>query len=354
MSSGLYVDLNTGNVNAGTWSLRNAVINGGFTVNQRGTSTNVAAPTAVPSAPPGGWVADRWNVYRGGWATNMTIALGTLATTDLPFTDAGLTKFARMQRSVGDTNTQQLFLTYNFETQDSLMYVNKQVSLSLYYRTGANFSGTVLNTSIVTGTGTDQALRNGLTGMLFTIATTSTASTSWKRIMLTGTVPATATQICIMIDYTPTGTAGAADYVDITGVQLERGAVATPFEVRPFAVELQLAQRFYEIIRIPVNSYLGIYAGSSVDTFFGQTIYCQQTKRGVPSVTIQYVAGSTYWAIPGIISVSAGTFSGLTVGNKTVSSFALNQSRTAGVGTPVNGNVYTFEPSFNCLCDAEL
>jgi hypothetical protein len=34
--------------------------------------------------------------------------------------------------------------------------------------------------------------------------------------------------------------------VDFTGVQLEKGSVATPFEVRPFATELALCQRYYQ------------------------------------------------------------------------------------------------------------
>jgi hypothetical protein len=37
------------------------------------------------------------------------------------------------------------------------------------------------------------------------------------------------------------------NYVEFTGVQLEKGTIATPFEFRPFAVELQLCQRYYEI-----------------------------------------------------------------------------------------------------------
>jgi hypothetical protein len=40
------------------------------------------------------------------------------------------------------------------------------------------------------------------------------------------------------------GNAGATFY--ITGVQLEAGSVATPFERRPFGTELQLCQRYYQ------------------------------------------------------------------------------------------------------------
>lgn len=37
----------------------------------------------------------------------------------------------------------------------------------------------------------------------------------------------------------------AGNYIEFTGVQLEKGTVATPFEQRPFATELALCQRYY-------------------------------------------------------------------------------------------------------------
>ena len=41
----------------------------------------------------------------------------------------------------------------------------------------------------------------------------------------------------------PYATVGS--YFNVTGVQVEKGNLATPFEFRPFAVELQLCQRYY-------------------------------------------------------------------------------------------------------------
>ena len=52
--------------------------------------------------------------------------------------------------------------------------------------------------------------------------------------------------MCLRFSYTPVGTAGNADHFDVTGVQLELGNVATPFEVRPFSVELATCMRYYE------------------------------------------------------------------------------------------------------------
>ena len=59
------------------------------------------------------------------------------------------------------------------------------------------------------------------------------------------------------------GTSGATFY--ITGVQLEAGSVATPFERRPYGTELALCQRYY--FRMKANSTSSIFAISyNVDT----------------------------------------------------------------------------------------
>jgi ABC-type glycerol-3-phosphate transport system permease component len=58
--------------------------------------------------------------------------------------------------------------------------------------------------------------------------------------------------------YTPSGTASGFDYFDITGVQLEKGPVATPFEIRPYATELALCQRYYSNVSIPSSHTIAV------------------------------------------------------------------------------------------------
>jgi hypothetical protein len=63
--------------------------------------------------------------------------------------------------------------------------------------------------------------------------------------------------------------ATAGNYIELTGVQLEKGTVATPFEVRAFAQELALCQRYYQVYNTSggsgvSNGILAIgHAGSS-------------------------------------------------------------------------------------------
>jgi len=84
------------------------------------------------------------------------------------------------------------------------------------------------------------------------------------------------------------GTNGATFY--ITGVQLEAGTTASPFEYRQYGTELLLCQRYCEVWRFQTSSPTDRY---SLGTGWGnaQQIYpLLVQKRGNPTVTIQ---GST-------------------------------------------------------------
>jgi hypothetical protein len=72
-------------------------------------------------------------------------------------------------------------------------------------------------------------------------------TTTWQRFSTTATISSSATQLAINLFYTPVGTAGAADYMEITGVQLELGSVATTFKRAGGTIQGELAacQRYY-------------------------------------------------------------------------------------------------------------
>ena len=87
------------------------------------------------------------------------------------------------------------------------------------------------------------------------------------------------------------GTNGATFY--ITGVQLEVGSTATPFERRMYGTELALCQRYYEksfpVNTAPVNDvhYMATTATAyDTNSFIAPYISFKTPKRAAPSVTL--------------------------------------------------------------------
>ena len=81
------------------------------------------------------------------------------------------------------------------------------------------------------------------------------------------------------------GTLNATFY--ITGVQLEKGSTATSFDYRPYGTELDLCQRYFEIVGATANSLLfQTYAGGATSGNQRQSLYYKVLKRTVPTATI--------------------------------------------------------------------
>jgi hypothetical protein len=225
----------------------NHVINGGQDFWQRGTSF---------TAGNGVYTADRFMALFGvgvGTASRQT----TSDTTNLP----EIQYCARVQRNSGVTATGLIYYFSTLESAESTQLQGKTVVLSFWARRGANFSGgsNTLSAEIRQGTGIDQNMLTGLTGETTVVGQNVTMTTSWQRFQITGTVASTTTQLGFRFYYAPTGTAGAADYFEVTGVQLELGSVATTFQRSGGTLqgELSACQRYF--IR-----YAGTPAGGAV------------------------------------------------------------------------------------------
>jgi hypothetical protein len=156
---------------------------------------------------------------------------------------------ARVGRASGNTNTTNFFIGQSYESINSTKLAGKTVTISYYARAGANYSSAsnTLNVYAGWGTGTDQNIFAGFTGQTSLGVSNGTLTTTWQRFTTTGTLGATATQFGLYFGYTPVGTAGAADYFEITGVQVEIGSTATPFQTATGTIQSELAacQRYY-------------------------------------------------------------------------------------------------------------
>ena len=240
---------------------KNAVINGDCLVAQRGTSALTLSATAQ-------YPVDRFFAVGHSGATAQQIT----SISNTTFKNA-----VRVQRTAANATTSDLSFTQTFETNTSIPFQGKTVTLSFYARAGANFSPTsgTLTSRVYTGTGTDQGgFGFSWTGTANPINQGNTLTTSWQRFTATGTISSSATQIQVFFFCTPTGTAGAADYFDITGVQLEQGSVATSFQTATGTIqgELSACKRYF-------NRMV-----DATGTAMPGPIYCDTTSRGIMSL----------------------------------------------------------------------
>ena len=272
----------------------NGIINGGFDIWQRGTSiANTASYTQ--------YCADRFQVNRAGLATGATISRQSSGFTSIQYA-------ARVQRDSGNTNTGAIYFLTALETADSYRFAGQAVTISFYARAGANYSSasSALGVRLDYGTGTDQSLGTGFTGQTAVVNQTATLTTSWQRFTYTGTVSASATEIGFYSFYTPVGTAGANDYYEITGIQLELGSVATTFKRSNGAGgtiqgELAACQRYY-FRSTPLSSFGWLGSGiaqSTTATSIAVTLPSQMrvVPTSVDFSTLALVDGVTSTAV---------------------------------------------------------
>ena len=260
-------------------SHRNMIINGAMKVAQR-IGGVIGSSGAVTTS---GYVtADRFRFVTSGGTIEKSIQ--DAGTSALPFTEAGLQRYARMKTTTGGSNAaaDYALVQYKVEAQDinsQWTYHNNassNVTLSFYART--NVAGTYY-AQLQSIDGTSQTHTKSYT----------LAADTWKRVTLTfpghanvainddngeglrinipayyGTNYTGHSEAVLDSWYNRTQTNGeypnfaqnwqtsTNNVFDITGVQLELGTVATPFEHRTFAEELVRCRRYF--IAMPYHS----------------------------------------------------------------------------------------------------
>jgi hypothetical protein len=250
-------------------------------------------------------------------------------TTNLPF----IQYCGRVQRNSGTTATTGVFFSQSIESINSIPFMGKTITFSFYARAGANYSSAsnALSVKVDTGTGTDQSIINTWTGGASAIGgnQTATLTTTWQRFTYTGTASASGTQLGVQFSYTPVGTAGANDWFEVTGVQIDIGSVALPFRTYAATIQGELAacQRYYETINTNAGRLMlgaGYVQQGGVARFTTPVVQ----KRTTPTVTIT-----------GTLNIIYGTGS-----EATLSSISELDSNTSGnlltfryntVGTPL-------------------
>lgn len=221
-----------------TTSSRNLLINGDFKIWQRGN--------ARTKLNAGSYLADRWGPILfqsgsyervAGRATQYAIRVSSSSVAE----DGGGTR---------------MWLVQKVESLNSYRLRNQQVTLSFWVRFSAatatsstatpygNFNAGIgyytSTTDSATGssssdTGTDFAITNG------------SLPTTWTKYSFTGTCPSNLNNIHAFFGFSTLGntTANSGVWYEIAEVQLEQGAVATPFEFEDFGTTLLKCQRYF-------------------------------------------------------------------------------------------------------------
>lgn len=280
---------------------RNGALNSAFNVWQRGTSFSAAAYGAQT------YLADRWWALAGGTSSHSVSRQATSDTTNLPFIQYCM----RVQRTAGNTQTTNINIGQDFETVNSIPYAGKQVTFSFYARAGANYSGGSLSYQVRSGTGTDQSMASGYTSSSSFISSSAALTTTWQRFTATATVSGAATQLGVLFFNTPSGTAGANDYWEVTGVMLEVGNQASPYApaTPTYATELAACQRYYYKTSYSPAGGLPIGIGTRVQSTEMKCItYVPEYMRIAPTVTTSaYTTFTTAWGVMSITGINSAT-----------------------------------------------
>ena len=306
---------------SGPLAFRNRIINGNMQIDQRNAGASVT-PTN------NSYSADRWshNVTAASKFTTQQVS-GTPPT--------GFVNYLRVTSSssytVGTTDIfsiRQFIEGYNVADFGWGAAGAASVTLSFWVRSSltGTFGGCVRNSAgdrsymfsyaiaaantweqksiVITGDTTGTWLKDSSIGLnvSFSIGTGSTYSgtagswTAGTYISVTG-----ATSVV--------GTSGAT--FDITGVQLEKGTTATPFEFRPIGTELALCQRYYRQTATAASQYGegSIYGYSQLA---GVSVLASApypvTMRVAPTATVQgaWSYGNTNAPTSGILPNASG------------------------------------------------
>jgi hypothetical protein len=307
-----------------TASLANPFINGGFDFFQRGTSVAATASTSS-------YTADRWQTY--SVSSNATVSQqSAIDTTYLP----NIRYCGRFQRNNGSSATGAISTTQNFESSTAIPFAGKTITVSFYARAGSGMTnGNILSYLLVTGTGTDQNLQAGYTGASNAITGSATLTSNWQRFVATATLPTTTTEFAFNHSYTPSGTAGASDYYEITGVQIDLGtytATTAPTFRRAGGTlqgELAACQRYYwrSSLSAAAAALIGLGIGQST-TVALIGVKLPITMRTTPSSTVE---SSGLWLYDGTATFnsSAGITSG---GGMAADNNMMNITATVGSG----------------------
>jgi len=242
---------------------KNKIINGDMGIWQRGTSFN-------PSATGFFYTADRWKSYAYA-STATTISQQTFSPGTAPIAGYEGTYFLR----ANSTNT-KIYIAQLIE--DVRQFAGQTATISFWAKSASNQTLTEVSLYQDFGTG-------GSTGAIAFTSSSIAVTTSWTRYTLTGSVPSISGKtIGTNSNLTFTITGAINNALDIWGVQVEAGSVATAFQTATGTIQGELAacQRYY-YNSMGQNQIVGINTNATTTIL---TARPPVTMRTTPTATL--------------------------------------------------------------------
>ena len=334
--------------------MKNRIINGAMVIDQRN------AGTAYTGVANNQYTLDRW-VASVGQSSKMSVQQNAGSVTPpVGFSNyLGIT-VASAVTPLGSTDYFQIMQKIEgFNTADLQWGTANAKTVTLSFWVYSNLTGTF-----------GGAISNSTQGRNYPFSYTITSANTWQQISITiagdttGSWVGATNGIGVWVNFglgtgtTYSGTAGTwssnlyanctgntnlmastSNYWYVTGVQLEVGSSATGFEYRPYTTELQLCQRYYQVVGgsgSPICNTSGYSSATTIGNIaFPVTMRTAPTGITTTGTFTLYTAGSGY-SVTSVqfdaASIYAIRILGTGSGYPTSNGFDLRTSGTATIG----------------------
>ena len=344
---------------------RNRLINGDMRINQRGaTSLSITQSAAAVQ-----YLFDRWGAITNQVTGYFTASVQTLTTSDTPY-QYGFRNSMRVTATTGAALPNYIYPFYQGIEGNNITDLNwgssygAPVTVSFWFRS-----------NMAAGSTGSFSVRNSLAGSVWALYNTTftvVGGGAWQYVVLTIPAPANGTTwntgTAQGIEFLPcaynspvsasgwvasaqTGSSSqttwwttTGNYIEITGVQLEKGLTASPYEFRPIGTELALCQRYFQIINCTggQNFFVGLCGGINGYTCSIVTFKLTTAMRVTPT---------SYWYsdfTPQLVTVAGGTSAINYIGNTTTSATAVPglapSSAAYGIDSATNTTIISLLP----------